>query len=232
MKKNLKAVLVFILSLSFSLQVSAKGPVPVPEETIDKNIAVKVYSYKKTRDFVAVEVGFTNMTDRYVSFTPREIYLNDQTKYSTSLLTHDEMNEVAAHRANTAKNFSTASIILGTVLGVAAVGSAVGDADEAAKWLGVAALGSLGGVIISETLSSAANNRQLVSFKNNSLRTVTKLPPGVTLGGFLYFAPVKNPTSISVVVETSKGHAQSRVIHLTRVKTSRKAPKASKYNRD
>ena len=78
----------------------------------------------------------------------------------------------------------------------------------------MAALGMGGAFVISEALESSAKDNHFVAFQNNSLDTIDKLPPGVTLGGFLYFPKTKKPTSITIVTETRPGHFEKKIIPL------------------
>ncbi len=205
----MKRSLIFLILFCFLFSQLAFAKEVAPPETLDKNTEVTIYSVKKRHDFVAVEIGFTNKTNHYVLFTPTEIYLNDPQKYSVSPLPFDDLNELRV------KETHYSLIPLGVAIALGISGAAVHNHD-AGEALGLAALGMGGAFVISAILEDKANNNQLVTFENNSLRTITKLPPGVTLGGFLYFPKVKKPTSITIVVETSKGVFEKKNIPITK----------------
>lgn len=218
---------IIIYSLCFALVTLnstlswAKHPQPI---TIHPNIETTVYSYKKTKHFVAVEIGFTNPTNHYIRFTPTEIYLNDKHKYSVSLMPFEDLQ----HIEQRSTNISALPYILGAVLGIASIATS-GSNRDVARALGIAALGVGGAFIISSILASKAKNNQLIAFQNNSLRTTKRIPPGKTIGGFLYFPRVKKPTSITIVSRSKSGTYEKHNISLKKTSSPRKKRFKNKY---
>lgn len=190
-------------------------------ETIDRNVAATVYSLKKTKSYTIVEIGFKNTTSGYVAFRPNEIYVNDRDKYSVGPMPFDKLQNIQHEQS---KTVSTGSLVGAIVLGIA--GLAVGNSNpDAAVGLAIAALG-LGGVfIISAILENEAKNNRLIAFKNNSLQTIDKIPPDMTLGGFLYFPPVKKPVSVTIMVGQPGGGYEKKTILVKSIKEPRKAKK-------
>ncbi|MBX7147910.1 hypothetical protein K1X76_02395 [bacterium] len=213
----MKQILAFIITCSLILSpylAMATDPV-----LLDSNLEVTVYSYKKEAGFTAVEIGFTNTSDKYVPLNAQEIYLNDEGKYSLALLKKDDVQSLSEKHGN----FSAAPLILGTVLGIS--GIAVGSSNsDVSRGLLIAALGMGGVFVISKTLEASAKNNKLITFEGNSLNTVDKIPPGMTLGGFLYFPKAKKPVSISII----KKHGSEKVdIGLGKVAKARHYPKGA-----
>lgn len=190
-------------------------------ETIDQHIEATVYSLKRSRDYTLIEIGFENTQDHYVSFTPQEIYLNDRDQYSVAPLPIEELTSLA-ERTPITDSVSMGSLIGAVVLGVAGI-AAAGSNRNLAKGLGIAALALGGTFIISAVLENAAKQNRLVTFKNNTLKTINKLPPHMILGGFLYFPKVKHPTSLTIMVKKSGGGYERKIIPLKTVKAPRKA---------
>lgn len=218
-------VMSLILSpLSTALAKSETYPnedAPTDTQTIHHNIEAKIYSIKKTGSYTAVEIGFTNNTDGYVEFTPKEIYLNDATSYSQPPLDNEAvMNAVTRHK-------SAARLIplaLGIGLGIAALATSRSSSD-ASFGLTVAAL-SVGGLyILSEALANQLENNRLVTIENNRINDIKKLPPGITLGGFMYFPKSKKPESLTIIAHTKSGAVEKHTFDLTHIKDSRKFDK-------
>src|SRR3989339_693204 len=119
MKKMISILLmfcVFFAPLSSALAVDPTLP-DSTIQTINNNVEVRLYAYKKTKHYTAVEIGFTNNTNHYVTFSPKEIYLDDEVKYSQSLLSMDQIRIIEQEKPGMAI-FPTA-IAVG--LGIAAL---------------------------------------------------------------------------------------------------------------
>lgn len=190
-------------------------------QTINHNITTKIYSVKKTKSYTAVEIGFTNNTDKYVEFSPKEIFLNDSTSYSQTPLDNEAMITAITKHKSSARLIPLA---LGIGLGIAALATSRSSSD-ASFGLSVAALSAGGLYILSEALANQLQNNKLVAIENNRIDDIKKLPPGITLGGFMYFPATKNPESITIVARTKSGSYEKHVFDLTKVKESRKFDK-------
>jgi len=212
--KTIKTKSLFlILALSLALQPflikngwAKTAPIV---DTIDNSIQVQVYKVKKKSDFVAVEIGFTNTTDNYLAFTPKEIYLNGSNSYSVAPIPFDQLNDIEA----TQKNYSLIPLSLAIGLGIGAIGAS--NHQNVARGLAMAALGMGGVFALSEILQNKADKNTLITFENNSLSHIDKLPPGVTLGGFLYFPKVKSPQSLTIIKKV-KGIYSKDIIHISK----------------
>lgn len=183
---------------SFSFAKKLKYVEPI---TLSPHLEFEVFSYKKERNFTAVEIGFTNTGNSYVPFKVTEIYL-DTDKYSLKPLTISQAKSVIRNKAKASGR--DISLILGTVFGIGSI--AVGGSNpDLSKGLAITAL-SLGGVyVLSGVLKNKKKSNLLIGIENNDIRNVDKVPPQMTLGGFLYFPKAKKPRGITVVVENTKG---------------------------
>ena len=185
--------------------------VPFSEpETLGRDIEVKVYSYKKYREFVAVEIGFTNKKSDYVPFTASEIYLNDSSSYSVAPLTPHDLDHVNLNRTH----FSLIPLTVAIGLGIGAIGAS--NHGDVARGLALGALGAGGAFVLSEALENQARDNKLVAFDANSLESIDKLPPNVTLGGYLFFPRVKRPTSITIVTKGGKQNYEKKTLPLVK----------------
>lgn len=211
MKKLLSTFLICCLSVLYSCPAFPRSLTTFDDQiqTINSNIEAQVFSVKKTKHYTAVEIGFTNMTDKYVEFTPQEIYLDDEVKYSLPLLTMEEIEEIQHHKPSNSI-FPTA---LAVGLGIAALGTSRGNSD-AAFGLGMAALGVGGAAVLTKGLENRSTNNKLIAFQNNKISEIGKLPPGITLGGILYFPPTKKPKSISIMTKTKNGSYERKVFYV------------------
>ena len=215
MKKYLSIILIgcFLISQPCVVLAAEKAKASSQIQTINNKIEAKVYSYKKKKHYTAVEIGFTNTTDRYVSFRPKEIYLDDKVKYSQGLLTMNEIREIESKKPG-ASLFPTA---LAVALGIGALGASRGSGD-AAFGLGMAAL-SMGGVaLLTKGLEQRAKQNKFIGFENNKIDDIKRLPPGMTLGGVLYFPPTKKPQSVTLIVKNRSGKYEKKVFNLKDIK--------------
>lgn len=193
---------------------SKKTEVPAQVETLDNSITASVYSFKKTRHYVAVEIGFTNPTDGYLEFTPTEIYLDDQGKYSKSPLTVAELQGIESR--NPGIGIVPGALAVG--LGLAAIGTGIYGKNGAARGLGVAALGAGGAYALTKGIEGHGKSNRLIKFENNSLGGIKRLPPGMTLGGYLFFPAAKKPTSVTIVAKSKGGKYEKKTFYLQNVK--------------
>lgn len=210
------AATVIMINLVFMQQAWAVY-IAAPVQTLDNHIEIQVFSYKKTRHYTAVEVGFINPVDQYLEFTPNEIYLDDAVKYSLPPLSMDEVKKIEDMKPSLA--FIPAMIGVG--LGIATIGTSLYGKSNASKGLATAAL-SMGGVyLLSKNLETYSGKNKLIGFENNRLGSIDKLPPKMALGGFLYFPPTKNPKSVTIVARNKFGKYEKKTFDLTQVKQSK-----------
>ncbi len=213
MKNNLIALLT--ISLIF-FNVSAANAKKQDEyidnvQTINNNVEAKLYAVKKTKYYTAVEIGFTNYSGEYVEFSPKEIFLDDEIKYSQPLLDMDQVREIQARKPSAA----VFPLILGVGLGIASLATSKGN-DDVAFGLGVAALGAGGAALITKGLEDRAKQNKFIAFENNSIASLKKIPPGMTLGGVLYFPPTKKPVSITLLTRSTRGGYDKKVFPLAK----------------
>lgn len=195
-------------------------------QTLHNQIEAKVYSYKKTKHFIAVELGFSNPTEGYLEFTPKEIYLDDEIKYSLPPFEQSELESIVQKSRN---QLAIVPAVLGIGLGIAAL--ATSRNRDLATGLGIAAL-SMGGLfVLSKVLEGEVKNNRLISFEENRLGTIKKLPPGMTLGGFLFFPSTKKPTSVTVIAKSASGHYEKKIFPLKKIKESATSS-AQKFRKD
>lgn len=187
---------------------------PPVVETLDNSITASVYSFKKNHHYVAVEIGFSNPTDDYLEFTPTEIYLDDQGKYSKSPLTVAELQDIE----NRKPGIGIVPGALAVGLGLAALGTGIYGKSGAAKGLGVAALGAGGAYALTKGIEGHTKANKLIKFENNSIDGIKRLPPGMTLGGFLFFPAAKHPTSVTIVAKAKGGKYEKKTFYLQNVK--------------
>ena len=228
MKTKLHNIVCYLIVVSLSLyQISpafAKNESPVPpplQKNINNNIQVTVYSYTKHKKYSAIEIGFTNLTDDYVEFTPKEIYLNDAVKYAVKPLSKEQVFQTAINQKSKGRYIPLA---IGVGLGLAALGTS-GANNGLSLGLGLAAL-SVGGIyLLSEGLRNSAEQNKLVDIENNPIYEIKRLPPHITLGGFLYFPAISQPKSVTVFSKTKAGKQQTLVFDLANIPASQKAKK-------
>lgn len=182
-------------------------------QTIHNKIEAQVFAFKKTRHYTAVEIGFTNTTNKYVEFTPKEIYLDDEVKYSQSLLSMDHIRSIE-HKKPGLSLFPAA---LGVGLGIAALATSRSNKDVAFG-LAMGALGLGGAALLTKGFENRSKDNKLIAFENNTISNIKKLPPGITLGGVLYFPPTKKPKSITIIARSRSGAYEKKVFYLTKSK--------------
>jgi hypothetical protein len=185
-------------------------------QTIHNKIEAHVYGYKKTKYYTAVEIAFTNKLNKYVEFTPKEIYLDDKVKYSKNLLSMDQIKEINQKKPSLA----ILPTALGIGLGIAALATSRSN-DDLTFGLAVAALGMGGAALLTKGLENRAKSGHLIMFENNSIESIKRLPPGMTLGGVLYFSPTKNPSTISIIAKNKRGVVEKKVFPLKKAKKRR-----------
>lgn len=210
---------IFTLFISACLCLTHVSPViarartielpPESVQTIHNQIEARVFAYKKTKYYTAVEIGFTNTTGNYVEFTPQEIYLDDAVKYSQSLLSMDQVRDIEQRKPGA----SLFPLALGVGLGIAALATARTNKD-AGYYLGVAALGMGGAALLTKGFENRAKDNKFIAFENNTLSNIKRLPPGITLGGVLYFPPTKKPQSVTLIAKSRSGKYERKVFHL------------------
>ncbi|EKD52117.1 MAG: hypothetical protein ACD_62C00111G0002, partial [uncultured bacterium] len=186
-------------------------------QTINNNVEVRLYAYKKTKHYTAVEIGFTNNTNHYVTFSPKEIYLDDEVKYSQSLLSMDQIRIIEQEKPGMAI-FPTA-IAVG--LGIAALGTSRSH-NDVAFGLAMGALGAGGAALLTKGLEDRAKQNKFIAFENNTITNINKLPPGMTLGGVLYFSPTKKPKGVTMMVKNNAGQLEKKIFLFKDLKKKRK----------
>lgn len=182
---------------------------PESVQTIHNQVEARVYAYKKTKHYTAVEIGFTNTTGNYVEFTPQEIYLDDAVKYSQSLLSVDQIREIEQRKPG----LSLFPLAAAVGLGVAALATGRKNSDLG-YYLGVAALGMGGVSLLTKGFENRAKENKFIAFESNTLSNIKRLPPGITLGGVLYFPPTKKPQSVTLIAGSGAGRYEKKVFHL------------------
>lgn len=212
-KKTSPIILAIYLSFCLSSPSFARKLTTFDDQiqTINSNIEAQIFSVKKTKKYTAVEVGFTNTTDKYVEFAPKEIYLDDHVKYSLPLLTMDEIEDIQNKKPSNAL-FPTA---LAVGLGIAALGTSRGNSDVAFG-LAMGALGVGGAALLTKGLENRSTQNKLIAFQNNKIDDIKKLPPGMTLGGVLYFPPTKKPKSITIIAKNKSGGFERKVFNISK----------------
>ncbi|MBF0104033.1 MAG: hypothetical protein HQM16_01790 [Deltaproteobacteria bacterium] len=186
-------------------------------QTIHNSIEARIFAYKKTRHYTAVEIGFTNPTDNYIEFTPREIYLDDEIKYSQGPLTVDQVRSIEQQKPGLAL-LPTA---LGVGLGIAALATSRSNSDLAFG-LAMGALSAGGAALLTKGFENQAKQNKLIQFENNTITDIKRLPPGMTLGGVMYFPPTKKPKSLTIIAKAKNGRYEKKVFDLGQVKKKRK----------
>lgn len=186
-------------------------------QTIHNSIEARVYALKKTKHYTAVEIGFTNPTGQYIEFTPKEIYLDDEVKYSQGPLTVEDVRSIEQKKPG----LSLLPLAVGVGLGIAAIATSR-SSNDAAFGLAVGALGAGGAALLTKGFENQAKQNKLISFENNTLSDIKRLPPGMTLGGVMYFPPTKKPKSVTIIARTKSGQYEKKVFDLTQVKKGKK----------
>ena len=212
MKKYPALILIICLTVFNPSFAYAKANMSIVE-TLSNQMEAKILAYKKTRYYTAVEIGFTNPTSDYLEFIPKEIYLDDAVKYSQPLLTEEQMRYVEQHKSS----FALFPAVAGVGLGIASLATSRSNSDVSFG-LGMAALGMGGTALLTKGFEDQAKNNKLISFKNNTLNNIDKIPPGMTLGGVLYFPATKNPVSVTLITRSKKGSYEKKVFELSRLK--------------
>lgn len=197
-----------------------------PSQLLNNDIEVTVYSLKKTKHYMAVELGFYNPTDKYVEFTPKEIYLDDEVKYSLLPLSIQEIQAIEQKKPG----LGLLPMALGIGLGIAAIGTGISGNEGASEALTIAALSMGGAYILTKGLENQLKTQKLITFENNNITTIKRLPPGMTLGGFLFFPASKHPKSVTVIAKSKSGKLEKKVFDLTQIKEAKKSKR--RYRRD
>lgn len=193
-------------------------------QNLSNNIQARIYSIKKTKKYVAVELGFENPTAGYLEFTPTEIYLDEDDHYSHQPLSLADIQAIEARKPGV----GIVPLVLGIGLGIAAIGTGISGNDDASDALTVAALSMGGAYVLTKSLENQVKQNKLITFENNSLSSIKRLPPGMTLGGFLYFPAAKHAKSITVIARTKSGQFEKKVFDLSQIKAPGKAKHKSR----
>ena len=187
-------------------------------ETLDNQLQAKFFGYTKTKYYTSIEIGFENPTDQYIEFTPKEIFLDDDGKYSLPLMSKEEIMSIESRKPSNA----IFPAILAGALGIAALGTSKGNKDVA--WgLAMGAAGVGAAALATKGLEGRAKQSKLLLFEGNRLDVIDKIPPGMTLGGKLYFPPTKKPESVTLMVKTANGKYEKRNFPLIKEKRKRKS---------
>lgn len=195
-----------------------------PTELLSNNIEANVYSVKKTKYYVAIELGFHNPTENYLEFTPKEIYLDDEVKYSLVPLSIQEIQTIEQKKPG----LGLLPMVLGIGLGIAAIGTGISGNDGASEALTIAALSMGGAYILTKGLENQLKAQKLITFENNNLATIKRLPPGMTLGGYLFFPASKHPKSITLIAKSKSGKLEKKVFDLTQIKEAKKSKRKNR----
>lgn len=187
---------------------------PTVIETVSGNVLTTLYAFKKTRHYTAVEIGFTNPTNDFIEFTPQEIYLDDAVKYSLQPLT---INEITAIQEKD-PGLSLVPLALGVGLGIGTLGAGIAGHGDLAEGLGIAAVSMAGAYILTKGLENQIKENRLIRFENNNISNIKRLPPGMTLGGLLFFPATKKPKSITIIAKSKSGEYEKKVIALSQIK--------------
>lgn len=192
-------------------------------QTMSNKIDARIYAFKKTRHYTAIEIGFSNPTNKYIEFTPKEIYLDDEVKYSLPLLTMNEIREIEYHKPGV----SLFPTVLAVGLGIAALATSRSNKDVAFG-LAMGALAMGGAALLTKGFENQARQNKFIAFENNTIHDIKKLPPYMTLGGVLYFPPTKKPKSITIIARSKRGEYEKKVFYLTKPKKSKKSWKSKR----
>ena len=218
MKKNISLILVFALFWSSLPHIAQAKKVT---QKINSQIEMNIYSFRKNSDFMALEVGFTNTSSKQARLPISKVFVTDHEKYSVSPLSIYDLESLMNDRRNRSANMAA---ILAVILGVGIIIAGYNGNQKATTALGVAALGVAGVYVIGSALKSLAHSKQLLIFEDNSISNIKTIPPGMTLGGFIYFPWIKKPRSL--VLFTSGG--KKTEVPLSKSKKSKKST-GSKY---
>lgn len=184
---------------------------------VNNQIQANIYSYRRTKYFTAVEVGFTNTSNQYASFRPKSLKLSDGNNNQVRLLTEKELADIEFQRQYRG-NVSIVPWLVSAGLGIATSIAYLGGASgKTVRGLGMASIIASGVFLISATLESVARHKQLIVFRNNSISGVKSIPPQATVGGFLYFPAITSPSHLVLTHSGSK----KDVLSLKKVKKSR-----------
>jgi hypothetical protein len=193
MKWYMKISCLAFLAMTISISAAhAKQHPPLAEHLIHPEVTATLFSYKRKKHFTAVELGFTNQSNRYVPFVAQEIFIKDHRGYSTSPYSADQLERIN----DRVRSGHLVPLGLAAALGLAAI-PVKGDVAESILLTGAAAAGT--GYFFSKSLQDKQKSDELIVFENNELRTRKNLPPKVTVGGYLYFPPVKKPTALILI---------------------------------
>lgn len=193
-------------------------------QTINNRIEARIYAFKKSRYYTAIEIGFFNPTNKYIEFTPKEIYLDDEVKYSLSPLTLDQVRSIEQKKPG----FALLPVALGVGLGIAAIGASRGN-NDVAFGLAMGALAAGGAALLTKGFENQSKQKKLIQFENNTISDIKKIPPGMTLGGVMYFPATKKPKSLTIIAKSKSGKYEKKVFDLSQAKKSKKKDRSSRY---
>ncbi len=200
-------ILALLCHLPLVTYAKKKDPDIIPVvQTISPSLEATVYGYKKYKYYTAIEIGFTNLSDDYLAFSPKEIYLDETSSFSKPLLTMDQIRDIESRKPG----MSLFPMLAGAALGIAALGS-LKASENVAYGLGVAAAGFFVSSYFVEAFENRAKDGKFISFDTNSISDIKKIPPGMMLGGTLYFAPAKKPKSVTIMVKKEAGGYEKKV---------------------
>lgn len=220
MKKIISTLLVFTLFWgSLPHPASAKKVT----QKITNQIEMHLYSFRKNSDFMAVEVGFTNTSSKPAKLAISKFFVTDHEKYSVTPLNPYDLQTLINERRSRSSNVA---MILAVILGAGVIIAGYNGSNSTARDLGLAALGVIGIYTIGSSLKSLAHSKQLVLFENNSVSKAQSIPPGMTVGGFIYFPWIKKPRSLVMFT----GGSKKIEIPLSKGKSSQKTGQ-SKHSR-
>lgn len=223
--RSVAFALSILLASPFSV-LGATPPVPqdtVPDFLLNSKIEFRIHAVKKVRQATLVELSFTNPTNQFLPFTASEIYLDSEDTYSIPPLSPEKYRDIM--ESGLSASAFPGFIALG--LGLGALGSAIGGKGNASRGLAIGALAAGGVYVLTRSLENESRDGKLIGIENNSVTTIKRLPPQITLGGILMFPASKKPKSISIVTHDTRGHPQKITIPLPEKSSSPRSPKSS-----
>lgn len=171
--------------------------IPQPLVQTQEGVSVVVIEFGTTKHWSQMEIAIANMTEESIKIESQEIYLKNEKGYYLAPYTNYQIEEKIRKRTGKYVNPLTIGA-LGAAL-TAIILPSKHDREVALKTAAVLA----GGAIGKEVAEQQGAKEDLEVKDDASLKDYT-IPPGLKLGGYVYYPPVPKATGMKAMIRVNE----------------------------
>ncbi len=199
MKNTKNSILISIALVFFVCACAGKTKVqlqsiPQPLTQTKENVSVVALEFGTTKHWSQLEVAVANLSDEPVRIEAREIYLKNEKGYYLLPYTNTQIEDKIEKRAGKYVNPLTIGAV-GAAL-VAIILPSKHDRDVALKAAAVLAGGAIG-----KELAERQGVKEDLEIKDDFFLKNYSIPPGLKLGGRVYYPPVEQATGLKALIK-------------------------------